>query len=158
MIDLFKALKKDYTIYAPIKGQCIDITEVKDPVFSTKMLGDGVALIPYDNVVYAPCDGVITMIFPTKHAIGIKMDDGTEIMVHIGIDTVNLKGKGFTSDCKQKQKIKRGMKLVSFDSSYLSNTEFDFTIIIVVTNNGESYIKTNIGNQVDCIDEILKRV
>lgn len=94
MFGFFKK-KTDPAVYAPVKGKCIDITEVNDEGFSSKIMGDGVAVIPEESVIKAPADGKLTMIFETGHAFGMEVDNGLELLLHIGIDTVNEKGNGF---------------------------------------------------------------
>lgn len=94
-MNLFKK-KKDEYLYVPVKGQLIKLEDVKDAMFSKKMLGDGFALIPADHVICSPCDGKIVMIAPTYHAFGVTTEKGAEILVHVGLDTVNLNGEGFT--------------------------------------------------------------
>ena len=80
-------------VYSPLKGKLINIEDVSDEMFSQRMLGDGVAIIPSDKNIYSPVDGVVTMVYDTQHAIGLKTNDGKDILIHIGIETVNLKGK-----------------------------------------------------------------
>lgn len=157
MLDFLKGFKKDNDICSPVKGTCVDITEVKDEAFSSKMMGDGVAIVPNESVIYAPCDGVLTMVFPTKHALGIRLDDGVELMVHIGVDTVNLNGEGFVSYVKQNQRVKKGMKLISFDEQYLYNKDLDFTTILVLTSGSEYYYKMDLHENVDVGSIVLKR-
>ena len=105
MFGFFKN-KNENVIYAPVKGTCIDITEVDDIGFSSKMMGDGVAIVPIEGIVTAPCDGKISMIFDTGHAFGMEANNGAEILIHIGIDTVNLNGEGFEILKKPGQKVK----------------------------------------------------
>ena len=105
-MGLFNRNKKQletqpYSIGAPVKGEVIDIKETKDMVFNTESLGKGVGIIPKSNKIIAPIGGVITTFFPTKHAVGITTDEGIEVLVHIGIDTVELNGKFFTDKKKQ---------------------------------------------------------
>ncbi|MDD7281466.1 MAG: PTS glucose transporter subunit IIA [Erysipelotrichaceae bacterium] len=157
MFNLFK--KKDTNeneMNAPVKGKCIDITDVKDPVFSGKMMGDGVAVIPESNVIKSPCSGTVTMIFPTKHAFGITTNTGVEVLVHIGIDTVNLNGKGFIAYVSKDQKIQKGDKVIAFDSKYLSDSAMDMTTMIIVTNsNNHSFEKNKVSMEVSEKDAII---
>lgn len=107
--------KKEYfpnhSIAAVTTGQLIPLSEVKDQVFSQRMMGDGIAIIPDGDCIVAPCDGVIKMIYPTLHAFGIENNDGLEILVHIGIDTINLKGQGFKKYVKEGQRVSLGDKV-----------------------------------------------
>ena len=96
-MGFFDRFKKDKGIEltAPMKGKCVSIKEVPDPTFAEEILGKGIAVIPQDGHVYAPADGKISTVFPTGHAVGITTADGAEILIHIGLDTVELKGEPF---------------------------------------------------------------
>ena len=149
MFSLFKK-EKDNNIYAPIKGKCFDIEEVNDDVFSKKVMGGGFVVKPYENIVYAPCNGKLTMIFPTKHAFGIIMENGVEVLVHIGLDSVNLRGVGFSQFKSKGDKIKQGDKIIEFDKSYLKKEDLDMSVIVVVTNsNNYNFVKKNLNIDVD---------
>lgn len=104
---------------SPLEGTLIPLTDVPDPVFSGKMMGDGFAINPTDGVVVSPVDGIITHIAETKHAIGIKTKKGTTIIIHFGLDTVNLEGKGFEVFVELEQKVKRGDKILVADMDIL---------------------------------------
>lgn len=119
-MGLFNRNKKQletqpYSIGAPVKGEVIDIKETKDMVFNTESLGKGVGIIPKSNQIIAPIGGVITTFFPTKHAVGITTDEGIEVLIHIGIDTVELNGKFFTDKKKQGDRINRGEELLNVE-------------------------------------------
>ena len=105
MFNFFKKKNKGLEVDAVVDGTVMPITDVNDDVFSTKMLGDGFAIKPNDTQIYAPVAGTISTLFPTKHAIGIKTDEGLEILIHLGLDTVELKGAPFTVDVKQGNKV-----------------------------------------------------
>ena len=132
MLNLFK---KKETFKTPIKGELIAITEVNDQVFSQKMMGDGFAIIPSENTVISPLSGTVDVVFPTKHAIGIKSNTGIEFIIHIGIDTVKLNGEGFTSYVEQGQKISQGEKLVTFDLDLIKSKGYDTSVIVIFPNN-----------------------
>ncbi|HBF4081300.1 beta-glucoside-specific PTS transporter subunit IIABC [Clostridioides difficile] len=121
------------------KGQVIALGEVNDKAFSSGALGKGVGVIPSESksTVISPVDGTITIVFPTKHAYGIVTDEGLEILIHIGIDTVNLDGKFFESLVTQNQRVKKGDALAVFESDKIIEEGFDSTIIIVVTNTSD---------------------
>ena len=117
---MFKFMnKQDGGIVSPIDGKCINIEDVPDKVFSTRMMGDGFAIIPSDNIVVSPVDGIIVMIPNSKHAFGIKTRSGVEILVHVGLDTVNLKGRGFETFVKVGDKVKKNMPILKFDDNII---------------------------------------
>ncbi len=99
----------------PIKGEIIKIDEIPDPVFAGKMMGDGFGIMPAEGKIYAPVTGEVSSIFPTGHAIGLKVGDDVEILIHFGLDTVNLKGEGFTAHVKQGDQVKAGDLLIEVD-------------------------------------------
>ncbi|KEH98131.1 glucose PTS transporter subunit IIA [Clostridium massiliodielmoense] len=126
--------KKTLEIINPLKGEIIEITKVPDEVFSSKALGDGFAINPLGNQVVSPIGGEIAVLFPTKHAVAIKGDNGLEILVHIGIDTVNLNGEGFTSHVSQGDKVKQGDLLVEFDKDTVESKAKSLITPVVITN------------------------
>lgn len=132
MFDFFKN-KYSRDIYAPINGRYLPIEEVKDEVFAKKVLGDGFAIIPEDGNIVAPFKGEVVMLFPTKHAIGIRNQEGIELLIHVGMDTVNMEGKGFTSFVKVGSKIDIGTPLIHFDKEELESQGYDLTIPCVFT-------------------------
>ena len=121
-------------ICSPVDGKSVDLSETNDEVFSQKMMGDGAAVIPEDGTIYAPIDGEITVAYETKHAYGIKGDNGAEVLLHIGIDTVNLKGENFTSNVAQGQRVKKGDVLGTVDLAAVKNAGYDPTVMVIVTN------------------------
>ncbi|RKL66583.1 PTS glucose transporter subunit IIA [Salipaludibacillus neizhouensis] len=124
-------------ITAPINGKVVDITEVPDPVFSQKMMGEGIAIEPSDGNVVSPVDGEVVQVFPTKHAIGLKTKSGLELLIHIGLDTVNLDGEGFEAFVKAGDKVKRGDKLVSFDLEIINEKATSTISPLIITNMDE---------------------
>lgn len=116
---------------APVAGTMIPITEVEDTVFSQKMVGDGFAIIPAENKIRAPWSGTVQACFPTKHAVGIVTDDGTEILLHIGIDTVKLEGEGFTSYVQQNQRVKQGDVLIEVDFDFVKSRGYDPVVVVI---------------------------
>ncbi len=128
-------LKKEQTLLSIADGSIIDITLVPDEVFSKKILGDGFAVLPADGNFSSPCNGTVTDVTKTLHAYCITSDDGLEILVHIGIDTVELSGKGFTPHVKSGDKIKRGESLVTADLEQIEKAGFNTTSVVVVTNS-----------------------
>ncbi|MEH7085535.1 PTS glucose transporter subunit IIA [Neobacillus drentensis] len=118
----------------PIEGEIIPITEVPDQVFSQKMMGDGFAIVPSKGSVVSPVDGEIMNVFPTKHAIGIKASQGYEILIHVGMDTVNLKGEGFTVLVKDGEKITKGQEILKFDLDFIKKSAPSIVTPIIFTN------------------------
>lgn len=120
----------------PVKGEIIPITEVNDKVFASKGMGDGIGIIPTEGKVYAPFDGVVEALFHTKHAMGISAN-GVEVLIHIGINTVELDGKGFEAHIEQGAAVKKGDLLVSFDKEMIEKAGYDTTVIFIVTDMGD---------------------
>lgn len=126
------------SLKAFVPGKVISITEVNDPVFSSKALGDGIAIQPAAQVITAPCDGVISMIAEeSNHAIGMTLNNGVELLLHIGLDTVSLNGEGFCVLVKANDKVKQGDKLMEFDKALIESKGFETTCILVVTNSDD---------------------
>jgi len=141
MMSLLKKLfKKEAeldpnTIYNPIQGKAIPLSEVKDPVFSQEMMGKGVGIVPEIGRVVSPLNGVVATVFPTKHAIGIQGEGGAELIIHVGLDTVNLQGQHFKAHVKEGAKIKRGDLLLEFDMEKIKEAGYDLTTPVVVPNS-----------------------
>jgi sugar PTS system EIIA component len=119
---------------SPVFGNAIPLTAVPDQVFATKMVGDGMAFEPNEGIIYSPVNGVINSVFPTKHAIGIATPEGLKVIIHIGIDTVNLKGNGFESLVHLNQAVKSGAKLLIFDIDLLKEKAKSVVIPMIITN------------------------
>ncbi|WP_033794958.1 glucose PTS transporter subunit IIA, partial [Enterococcus faecium] len=136
------AVVSDAVLSSPVNGKVISLSEVKDTVFSSGMVGDGVAIIPEEGILVAPEDGEITMVFETKHAIGLKTANGAELLFHIGIDTVQLEGKGFEAFVRSGEKVAKGQKLIAFDIDLIKEAGFDPTVICVVTNKDNYTIRS----------------
>ena len=130
----------------PLSGNVIRIEDVPDKIFAEKMMGDGFAIEPMGNIVVAPVSGEITSLFTTKHAIGITSENGLEILIHVGMDTVSLKGEGFTSYVKQGDKVKIGDKLLSVDFDFIKEKVPSIITPVVFTNlTEESKLEINYG-------------
>jgi len=124
-------------IVSPVTGEVVPLSEVKDEVFSSGALGKGIAVNPTVGELYAPATGEITTVFPTGHAIGMTTDEGAEILIHIGMDTVELDGKGFDIKAKQGDKVKQGDLLGHFDIDVIKEAGKPVVTPIVVTNSGD---------------------
>lgn len=130
-----KKVPKELTLAAPVAGTAIDLTEVKDEVFSKLILGDGIAIEPTDGKVYAPFDGIVRVAYPTGHAVGIATESGAEYLLHLGIDTVDLKGQYFKSHVEQGMKVKQGDLLVEYDVDKVKAAGYDPTLMLIITKN-----------------------
>jgi glucose-specific phosphotransferase system IIA component len=128
-------------VYAPISGQMMPLEGVADPVFAQKMLGDGMAIQPVSSQVLAPFDGTVIATFPTGHAIGLRSITGLECLIHVGIDTVTLKGQGFRLLVSQDQSVKQGTPLIDLDLSVLQSSGKDLVTPLVITNNSDWQIE-----------------
>jgi len=133
-MGLFHSKANKAKIVAQQNGTAVSITEVPDPVFSDKILGEGVAIIPSSNEVFAPVSGIIAQIAHTYHAIGIESDDGLEVLVHLGIDTVKLEGQGFTCCVEQGQHVNAGDKLMDMDLDFIKSKGFNTISPCIITN------------------------
>lgn len=131
MFNLFKK-KPLSSLVAPVDGELIKIEDVSDEVFSTKVMGDGFAIVPSSDSIVSPVNGEITSVFPTKHAISITDEKGLEILLHLGIDTVELEGKPFEILVSQGQKVSTGEILVRMDRDAISNNGKKDTVILVL--------------------------
>ncbi|EGT4969473.1 TPA: PTS glucose transporter subunit IIA [Clostridioides difficile] len=136
--ELIEEEKEVNILVSPVEGKVIDISKVNDELFASKTLGDGVAIIPANGNLYAPCDSEVVMLFETKHAIGLKTKNGAEILIHIGINTVSMNGDGFKTFVKTGDNVKEGDLLIKFDLDKISHANLDSTVMIV-NNNGSDY-------------------
>lgn len=124
-------------IFSPLKGKVIPISQVKDETFASEMLGKGVGVMPASNRVVAPFNGTVTTFCDTKHAIGLTNQDGLEVLIHVGIDTVNLKGEHFQAFTKEGEVVKKGDLLLEFDQKGIENAGYDSTTMVIVTNTDD---------------------
>lgn len=131
---LFGKEDKNISIVAPVNGKVVALDEVPDPVFSQRMMGDGMAIEPSDGKVVSPVDGEIVQIFPTNHAVGVKTSNGLEILVHIGLETVSMEGEGFEGHVSQGDKVKTEDPLVTFDKDLVAEKAKAVVTPVVITN------------------------
>lgn len=129
-----KANAADEVIQAAVSGEVVNLKDVSDPVFSSELMGKGIGIIPADDTIYAPVSGVLSVVYETKHAFGIQSDDGAEVLLHIGIDTVNLEGAHFSSNRKQGEIVKQGDILGTFDRKKIAEAGYDTTVMQIITN------------------------
>lgn len=129
-------LEKEVVV-SPIKGEVLNLSDIEDAAFSSGVLGQGVAIMPSDGKVVAPVNGVVTTLFPSLHAIGILSDEGVEVLIHIGLNTVQLEGRGFESFIKQGDKITKGQAILKFDIDVIKEAGYSVVTPIVVTNSSQ---------------------
>ena len=139
---------------SPVRGEAASITEACDEAFAGKMMGDGYIIRPEEGMAYAPEDATVSFVFPSKHAVGLMSDDGTEYLIHIGVDTVNLNGEGFEAFVKDGDRVKKGDKLIGFDIEYIKEHAKSDECIIVFTSlqEGEEVRLAKEGS-VNALDE-----
>lgn len=136
MFNLFKKNKaKDIALVAPVSGKVVAITEVPDPVFAQKMMGEGVAIQLTDETIVAPCDGTITLIPDTKHAFGMTNEHDMELLVHIGLETVGLAGEGFTVLVNQGDKVTKGTPIIKINKAFIEGQGINLITPLVVLNH-----------------------
>lgn len=151
-----KPLIKNITVCSPIKGKIIPLSEVNDAAFSSEVLGKGCAIVPEEGVVTSPVNGTVATLFPTLHAIGILSDDSAEILIHIGLDTVQLEGKYFKAFVETGAKITKGQKLLEFDIDAIKNAGYHVETPVIITNTA-SYLDVLTQNveHVNCGDDLI---
>ena len=135
---LFGKKTREENITAPLTGRIFSLENVPDPVFSQKMMGEGFAIEPTNGEVVAPIDGEIVQLFHTKHAIGLKTENGAEIIIHVGLETVAMEGEGFTAHVKEGSKVKKGDKLLTVDLEKIREKAKSTVTPVVVTNSADS--------------------
>lgn len=146
-----------YELTSVVAGKAVSIKDVEDPTFSEEILGKGVAVIPEDNRITAPCDGKVDLIFPTGHAVNIVSEFGAEILIHIGLDTVQLKGEGFKTFVKNGDNVKKGDVLIEFDKEGISQKGYNLiTPVIICNSDNYSKIEGVLSDRVTNNDVILR--
>ncbi|MCI9594716.1 MAG: PTS glucose transporter subunit IIA [Lachnospiraceae bacterium] len=161
---MFGSLKKlfggqeaaKHEILAPVSGKAIPMSEVADPTFSQEILGKGVAIVPSDGRIVAPADGEIVVMFETKHAVSLKTDFGAELIVHIGLDTVNLKGQFFNALVAQGDRVRAGDVLVEVDLERVKSAGYDITTPVIICNTPSfPNMVCHSGMEVKALDPII---
>jgi PTS system glucose-specific IIA component len=127
-------VKTEEILVAPITGKVLPLEEVPDPVFSQKMMGDGIAIEPTEGIVVSPVNGEIVQFFPTKHAIGIKSETGVEVLIHVGLETVGMKGEGFEGLVEVGDKVSVGTPLLNFDIELIKEKAKSIVTPVILTN------------------------
>lgn len=159
MFDFFKKKTKDNVdvIGAPLKGEAVESAVVNDPTFAEEMLGKGIAIKPAEGKVYAPFDGTVAMVFDTKHAVSMVSEKGAEVLIHVGLDTVMLKGEHYTAHVESGAAVKKGDLLLEFDMEAIAAAGYD-TITPVVICNADDYkdVVRVTGKQVEPGDTVME--
>lgn len=140
----FKKKKATNELLAPTNGEVVELSETNDPVFSTGAMGQGFGLDPTDGTIYAPVTGKITLVAETKHAIGFETTDGLQVLVHLGIDTVELKGKGFDLPVTAGQEVNAQDKLGTMDLEQIKTAGYQTTVLTVITNSSDLDLNLNV--------------
>lgn len=157
MFGFLKGKNKEIMIGSPVKGKAVPVSEVNDPTFAEEILGKGVAIIPEDGKVCAPAAGEIGMVFDTLHAFSMTTKEGVELLVHIGLETVGLKGKGFEAHAKAGDKVEKGDLIITADLEVIKGEGLDTIIPVIVCNTDEyKEVESLAGKDVVVGDDVLK--
>ena len=148
--------RKIRDIHAPVDGQVVALSSVNDEVFSQKLVGDGVAIMPMSNTFFAPIDGIVSKIFITNHAYSIKSDKDIEVMVHIGLDTVNLEGKGFERLVEEGDRVNVGKGIIKVDLEYLKSQGKDIITPVIILEGSDVKTIEKIYNSVKAGDKMME--
>jgi len=140
MFGFFK--KKQVQLVSPMDGSLVNLEDINDKVFSQKLVGDGIAIIPSSGTITAPINGIISRIFPTKHAFMITSPSGLEVMVHVGLDTVDLNGEGFNCLVKEGDKVSQACAILEVDFEFLKSKNKDIVTPIIITSDKDIKIET----------------
>lgn len=156
MFGFFKKKENKFVLGAPAKGKAVSLKEVNDPTFAEEMLGKGMAVIPSEGKIYAPADGKVGMVFDTLHAVSLTTDFGAEVLIHVGLDTVKLKGEGFAVHVKVGSHVKKGDLLLEADLEKIKAAGYDVITPMLVCNTDEYASVTGFsGKNVDPGDDAV---
>lgn len=128
---------KDFEVLAVADGEIVLLDEMDDQIFAQKMIGDGFAIRPTGNIVYSPVDGKIAQIAPTKHAVYLALSDDIKLLIHVGLDTIEMKGEGFETSIVKGMQVKKGDPLIQFDSKLICDEGYDPIIAVVLLDGSE---------------------
>ncbi|MFC4077569.1 PTS sugar transporter subunit IIA [Salinithrix halophila] len=152
-----KKKNKELTLTAPMSGKGVPIADVPDPVFSGKMMGDGMAVDPSEGILTSPVDGEVVQLFHTAHAIGIRTKEGVELLLHIGLETVSMEGEGFTARVAVGDKVKTGQPLIEFDLEKVREIAASTVTPVVITNMDHvEQLETLVSGEVQSGEPMLK--
>jgi PTS system glucose-specific IIA component len=155
-IKMFDFMKRNFRLVAPISGKVIGLEQVPDEIFSQKMAGDGIAVEAIGDLVVAPADGDLTFIFRTNHAFGMSLDNGVELLVHIGLDTVGLAGEGFERLVQEGKSVKAGEPIIRIDRNFVLERGCSLVSPVLITNvDSVRFLSQNIGESVKAGEDIV---
>ena len=153
---LFGAKPKEIQLGAPVAGEAVPVREVNDPTFGDELLGKGIAIRPTSGRIVAPCDAAVELMFETGHAVSLKSDDGAEILIHVGLETITLKGTHFTVHAKNGDHVMKGQLLIEFDREAVAAEGFDTITPMVICNSDDfSAVNTYTGKTVAEGDPVI---
>lgn len=157
MFSFFKKKENKFVLGSPVKGKGVPLSEVGDPTFAEELLGKGMAVIPSEGKIYAPADGEVGMVFDTLHAVSMTAaDSGAEILIHVGIDTVQMKGEGFTGHVKAGDQVKKGQLLLEVDLEKVKAAGYDTVTPMLVCNTPDyASVEGITGSDVDPGDDAV---
>ncbi|KAB2333567.1 PTS sugar transporter subunit IIA [Bacillus mesophilum] len=149
---------KSVDIFAPLSGAAVSLETVPDPVFAEKMMGDGIAIEPTEGVVVSPVKGEVLQVFPTKHAIGLKAENGAEILIHIGLETVSMNGEGFEAHVSEGSKVEVGDQLVTFDMNLVKEKAKSTITPVIITNSDQVSLEKQLASSVQRASNVVMTV
>ncbi len=149
---------KSVDILAPLSGAAVSLETVPDPVFAEKMMGDGIAIEPTEGVVVSPVKGEVLQVFPTKHAIGLKAENGAEILIHIGLETVSMNGEGFEAHVSEGSKVEVGDQLVTFDMNLVKEKAKSTITPVIITNTDQVSLEKQLASSVQRASNVVMTV
>lgn len=149
---------KSVDILAPLSGAAVSLETVPDPVFAEKMMGDGIAIEPTEGVVVSPVKGEVLQVFPTKHAIGLKAENGAEILIHIGLETVSMNGEGFEAHVSEGSKVEVGDQLVTFDMNLVKEKAKSTITPVIITNSDQVSLEKQLASSVQRASNVVMTV
>lgn len=155
---MFNFLKKNCIeeICAPVVGKSFSLEKVPDEMFSNKMLGDGLAFEYEGDTIYSPCDGKIMMVADTNHAVGMKTNSGMEILIHVGLDTVMLGGRGLEVFVKENDKVKKNEPIIKIDRAFMKEKNINLVTPLIITNTSEYVMDITMNEDVDLNSIVLR--
>ncbi len=154
-----KKNKTEEIIMSPLDGKVVDLVEVPDPTFSEKMIGEGVAIIPENGRVLSPVNGEIIQIFPTKHAVGIRSEQGLEILIHIGLETVTMNGDGFTAFVSAGDRVELGQPLIEFSIEKVeANAKSTITPVVITNPDHIGHLQVSLSEKAKAAETFIMKI